>query len=359
MQVPQRDAEFARRILIAAGIIIALVAGVALLWVASDAVFLIFAGLLMAAVFAGLAGLLQRVGVPRLGALIAVFLLLIALIGGAFAWGGITLVQQFSELTDLVEEQLGRLPSLFQEIESVTGGEAEGQQDGEGVARLLPDPGSVLSSAVSLAGGLGNFFIALFIAIFVVSQPGIYRRGVVSLFPKPKRQRIDETLFKTAETLILWLAGQAISMATIFVVTLVALWIIGMPNAFLLALQAGLLAFIPTIGPFIGGAVIVLAGFADSTEMALYGLGAYVLIQAVESNITQPVAQRWTTALPPALTLGAQLVMGVLFGMAGLILAVPMVAVLKTLVDELYIKDTLGGPYKEDDEAMPTLTRTS
>lgn len=345
MQVPQRDAEYARRTLIAAGIVIALAAGLALLWLASEAIFLIFAGLLLAAVFAGLASVLHKIGLPKKIGLVVVILLLFGLIAGGFAWGGITIVQQFSELTDLVEEQLGRLPELFNEMDLPAGEDGE-----EGVSRLLPDPGRVMSSAVSVVGSVGNVFIAVFIAIFVCWQPGLYRRGVVSLFAKDKRQRIDETLVKSSQTLILWLAGQAISMATIFVVTLIALWVIGMPNAFLLALQAGLLAFIPTIGPFVAGAVIVLAGFAESTEMALWGLGAYVLIQGVESYITQPVAQRWTTSLPPALTLGAQLVMGVLFGLAGVILAVPMVAVLKTIVEELYIKDTLGGPYQKNDE---------
>lgn len=355
MQYQQSDAAFARRILIASGIVIALVAGLALLWMASDAIFLIFAGLLLASVFTGLASLLHKMGVPKKAGLVVVFLLLLGLLAGGFTWGGITLVQQFSDLTKLVSEQLSRLPTLFEGLD-LPAVEEEAQQS---VSSFLPDPSRVLTSAVSLVGGLGNAFIALFIAIFVSWQPGLYRRGTVSLFPKPKRPRIDETLVASARTLTLWLAGQAISMATIFVVTLVALWAIGMPNAFLLALQAGLLAFIPTIGPFVAGVVIVLAGFADSTEMALYGLGAYILIQGVESNVTQPLAQRFTSALPPALTLGAQLVMGVLFGMAGLILAVPMVAVLKTLVDELYVKDTLGGPYRKEDDAMAALTDTS
>jgi len=132
-------------------------------------------------------------------------------------------------------------------------------------------------------------------------------------------------------------------MATVFVVSLLGLWAIGMPNAFLLALQAGLLAFVPTLGPFVAGVVIVLAGFADSPQMALYGLIVYVVIQGVESNVTQPMAQRWTTALPPALTLGSQLVFGLLFGLMGVALAVPFVAIVKTLVEDLYVKDTLGG----------------
>ncbi|NDV88372.1 AI-2E family transporter [Aurantimonas aggregata] len=346
MQVPQRDAEYARRTLIAAGIVIALAAGTALVWMASEAIFLVFAGLLLAAVFSGLASLLHKTGLPKKAGLVAVILLLLGLIAGGFAWGGFTIVQQFSDLTTLVEEQLNRVPGLLDEMD-IPVGEEEAE---DGMRNLLPDPGRIFSSAVTIAGGIGNVFIAFFIAVFISWQPGLYRRGVASLFAQSKRRRIDETLVKSSHTLVLWLAGQAISMATIFLVTLGALYAIGMPNAFLLSLQAGLFAFVPTIGPFVAGAVIVLSGFAVSTEMALYGLGAYILIQGIESNVTQPVAQRWTSALPPALTLGAQLIFGVLFGLVGVILAVPVVAVLKTIVEELYIKDTLGGPYDKEAE---------
>merc|ERR1711969_36119 len=124
--------------------------------------------------------------------------------------------------------------------------------------------------------------------------------------------------------------------------------IVSMPNAFLLALQAGLLAFIPTLGPFIAGIPIVLVGLSESVSMALWGLGVYVLVQAVESNVSQPIAQRYTSALPPALTLGSQAVFGVLLGTLGIALAVPLIAVIMVFVRELYVKDTLGGAYGEE-----------
>ena len=196
----------------------------------------------------------------------------------------------------------------------------------------------------------------LFIAIFVSFQPAMYRRGIVSLFTRNQRDRVDQALSDSASELTLWLAGQAISMTTIFVVSLIGLYAISMPNAFLLALQAGLLCFIPTLGPFVAGIVIVFAGLAASPQMALWGLAVYTVIQAVESNVSQPIAQRYTSALPPALTLGAQLVFGVLFGLVGVALVVPFIAVVKKIVEELYIRDALGGPYEgrpKDEQARP------
>ena len=133
-------------------------------------------------------------------------------------------------------------------------------------------------------------------------------------------------------------------MLVIFLASWLVLWLIDMPFAFLLALQAGLLAFIPTIGPLLAGIPIIFAGMSVSPNMLIWGLATYLAIQMVESNLLTPIVQQRATALPPALTLGFQLVMGALFGLPGLIVAVPMLAIILTLVRRLYVEDVLGGP---------------
>lgn len=337
------EAAFTRKTLIAAGIVTAIGTALFVFWTASLAFFLILAGLVLASTFTGIASGLRYVGVPRRVGLLVAYLMLFLLITAGFVWGGVVIVRQFNELVQLVVGQVDRLAGLLQEYGFSNGGPS----DEPGLGTLLPSASGLFSSAshaaYAILGGLGNAFVVVFIAIFVSWQPDVYRRGIVSLVPKPRRRRMGETLRNSAHQLTMWLAGQGISMATVFVVSLFGLWAIGMPNAFLLALQAGLLAFVPTLGPFVAGVVIVLAGFADSPQMALYGLIVYVVIQSVESNVTQPMAQRWATALPPALTLGSQLVFGLLFGLIGVALAVPLVAIVKTMVEDLYVKDTLGG----------------
>lgn len=344
------EARIARKTLVVAGIVIALVAGLVILWTAADAFFLIFAGLLLAAVFCGIGKAFQQLGLGRRLALLLTYLILILAIGGALAWGGITLVQEFNALMKLVGRQLDALAVMLEGWGLPTGKTA-GSGD---LARFLPNASGLFSSAsataFSILGGIGNAVIVLFIAVFVSWQPQLYRRGLVSLFPRRRRRRIDETVEMGAHELMLWLAGQAISMSVVFLVSWAGLWAISMPNAFVLALQAGLLAFVPTLGPFIAGMVIVLAGLATSAEMALYGLGVYLLIQGVESNVSQPIAQRWTSALPPALTLSAQLVFGLLFGVVGVAMAVPVLAVAMIFVQQLYIEDALGGPVEPEED---------
>nr|WP_306228837.1 AI-2E family transporter [Aurantimonas sp. CSK15Z-1] len=349
MPLSSQDGQVARQTLIVAGIAFALASALFLFWQAAQAFFIIFAGLVLAATFCGLSRSLQRLGLPPMLALGSVYLLLVLLLGGGFAWGGITLVEQFNALVRLVSDQLNEVLSTLKDWGVTSGGAGQSQTDQ--LQQLLPNAAGLFSSASQTAFGiLGAFsdaFFILFIAVFVSWQPELYRRGIVSLVPKARRARVNETLWKAARELMLWLAGQAISMSVIFVVSWIGLALIGMPSAFLLALQAGLLAFVPTLGPFVAGVVIVLAGFSDSTVMALWGLGVYLVIQGVESNIAQPVAQRWTSALPPALTLSAQLIFGLLFGLMGVAMAVPVVAVAMIFVQELYVQDSLGGPYRE------------
>nr|WP_246753910.1 AI-2E family transporter [Jiella flava] len=339
----------------------------ALVWAAAPALLLIFGGLLLAAIVAALARPLRWAGLPRNWAFWIVVGFLVVAIGGGLFWGGFTLVTQFNDLWHQLREQLHALAKTVSDMgipsgqgdKSAGGNGANGGDGGRslGLDTLLPNPSGIFSSAsqamFSVLGGLGNIFVVVFIAIFLIAQPDIYRRGLVSLFPKSKRRRLNETIGAATEELILWVCGTGISMAIVFVVTFVGLWLAGMPTAFLLALQAGLLAFIPTLGPFIAGIPIVLVGLSESMSMAVWGLGIYVLVQGVESNVAQPLAQRYTSSLPPVLTLGAQAVFGVLLGTLGIALAVPLVAVIMVFVRELYVEDTLGGIYDERDGAAP------
>ncbi|WP_182087226.1 AI-2E family transporter [Aureimonas sp. ME7] len=346
--VPPR---LAYRTVTMAAIVLGLILLVVVFSLAASAFFLIFASLLIAAIFCGLARLLQRTGMPRWLALAIVYLVTFALIIAPVAWGGVALVQQFNDLIGGVRNQANQLLSSLSDMGLPVSQEIKSGD----IQSIVSDPSGFMSSAgqavFGALGGLGNFFVVLFLAIFVSWQPTLYRDGLVSLFPKEKRARISEVLEKSAHSLLMWVAGDSISMLLIFTVSWAGLALIGVNGAFLLALQAGILAFIPTLGAFVAGVIIVLASLAQGVDTALWALGLYLLIQGVESNIAQPIAQRYTTALPPALTLSTQIVFGLLFGLLGFVLAVPVVAVLMTMIQELYVKDVLGGPVESAEDA--------
>ena len=351
MESPRQETTggLARDALIVAAVAIGLAAGLALMWVAASAVLVLFAGILLGvALDAGaraLGPVLRGHHRIRLG---IVVLLFAALIAGIVAWGGSTLVLQFGELSAIVKEQTRGL------LDVLAGWGLGRRPDGSSdLSGMLPNmsvlAGGATNAIFSLFGTLGNLLVVFFIGVFFAAEPDIYKAGVLSLVPKAKRPRMAEVLGRTGKGLRGWLLGQSISMAVVFAFTWMLLSLVGMPYALLLAVQAGLLTFIPTLGPAVAGIIIVLVGLAQGLTMAAWGLGVYLLIQLLESNILTPMVQERTTRMPPVLSIGVQIVMGALFGILGLALAVPLAAAGKVLVRELYIKDVLGGGVEPED----------
>jgi predicted PurR-regulated permease PerM len=377
-------ADVARTTTLIASTVLALAALLVLAWLSATALLIVFAGILLAVALDGAARALGRVmgGSHRLR-LGLVIMILAVLLGGALAWGGATLFTQFDELSATIREQVGKLTGAAETLATGGAGQSSGQgsqgaqapqgsgtgpvaqpdeqsrssgqsQSGRGgLSALLPDLRSLFGGAsnaiFSLFGALGNFVVVIFLGIFLAANPGPYKAGLLSLLPKDQRPRTSEVLDGSAEAMRSWLKGQSVSMTVIFVVTWALLALIGMPFAFLMALQSGLLVFIPTLGPAISGVIIVLAGLAESPTMGLYGLGVYALIQFLESYLLEPYVVKRTVHLPPALTIAVQLVMGALFGILGIALAVPFAAACKTWIEELYVKDALGGPWRGEE----------
>jgi predicted PurR-regulated permease PerM len=130
-----------------------------------------------------------------------------------------------------------------------------------------------------------------------------------------------------------------------------AFWIIGVHAAFALALIAGLLEFIPTLGPILSGAIAVSMAFLDSPGKALWVLIAAIFIQQMENNVLIPQLMKGGIDLPPALTLVMQGLMAILFGFSGMLVAVPLLAAIIVPVRMLYVQDTLGGGYEPEQRA--------
>jgi predicted PurR-regulated permease PerM len=131
-------------------------------------------------------------------------------------------------------------------------------------------------------------------------------------------------------------------MVFIGLLTWLGLYILGVPLSLTLGLLAGLLSFIPNFGPIISALPAILLAFIESPMKAVYVLILFVIVQIIESNIVTPLIERETVELPPALTIIFQLVLAVLIGGLGLVLATPLLAVIMVLIQMVYIEDILG-----------------
>jgi predicted PurR-regulated permease PerM len=187
----------------------------------------------------------------------------------------------------------------------------------------------VLTSTVAISGAL---MLVLFIAAYIGVDPALYHGGILELVPARERDRAAITLTRLATTLRRWLVTQLIAMLVIGAVTTVFLFTIHVKAALPLGILAGISKFIPIVGSIFAAIPAMAMAFIDSPHKALVvGIG-YFVIQFVENHLLVPVLMKAGVNLPPALTLGIQALMALLFGFLGLLVAVPLLAAILTIV---------------------------
>ena len=196
-----------------------------------------------------------------------------------------------------------------------------------------------LSSTLAVLGGV---LIIIFLSIYIGADPELYHRGMMQLFPKRARRRAGEVLSAMATVLRRWLVTQLIAMLVIGSVTTVVLLLLGVKAAFALGILAGLLEFIPTVGPILSALPAIAMGFLDSPEKALYVAVAFWAIQFAENHLLIPLLMKGGVDAPPVLTILSQALMALLFGFLGLMCAVPLLAATMVAVKMLYVEAVVG-----------------
>ena len=367
LNLPTRDVV---RIL---SIIFGFYVGVRLLWVAHPVVFLFFLGVLFGLPIAQGADWLEARRIPR-GAGVAIILTVFLglLIGGGVGMAPILrsqsqeLQQRLPEAMDKIDAWLGHrangvLGILFNE--SSTAEAVQKDSISTDTVSSAPSGTVVRTSAthadtVALGGDLrreitkqfrgaqasflrvltstfaitGAFLLVLFIAAYIGFDPPLYHGGILQLVPRRERDRAALTLTRLATTLRRWLVTQLIAMVLIGAVTTVFLFALHVKAALPLGILAGVSKFIPIVGSIFAAIPAIAMAFIDSPHKALLVAVGYFVIQFVENHLLVPVLMKRGVDLPPAMTLGIQALMSVLFGFLGLLVAVPLLAAILTVV---------------------------
>lgn len=335
--------------------IVLFIALLAFAWYFAATLFLIFAGVLLGVALNAMTGLLGRVvPLPQPVRLALVCLALVALLSGIVFLGGTTIAQQATILSNTIKSQLTNVKTFleshgvdtsFFDISSfTTPSNAPEAQAPASTPHNLPSASAIASSGGAILGqtfkvllgtvsAVGNFFIVLFLGLAFAVQPSIYRDGLLFMAPARHRERATIIFDRIGYTLERWLIAQIITMAAVFLVTWIGLAVIGIPSSFILGIQAGLLAFIPTVGAILGGLIVVLASLATGW---VAGLSAFILflgVHALESYVLTPIIQRQALDIPPATLFAFQILLGVVFGIWGLALALPLMAIAKVMID--------------------------
>lgn len=302
----------------------------ALAVVLSGSLMVIFGGIVFAALIDGGARLLGRVlPIPRAWRVAIILLAAALFLLWTAQFAGSQIAVQAAALPETVEAQFYRsLAWLRGHGFDINVGDVQNlaQEAMGGIGQLTRAVGGII-------GAFTTLFLILVLGIYFALEPSLYRRGVSWMLPVDQRDFFRETTGEMASALRRLLAGRLLGMTVEGVATWLLLEIYGVPMAALLGLITGLLAFLPNIGAPISGAIMVMVGFSGGVDMGIFTIIVYVVVQTVDGYVIVPMIARKTVDLPPALVLAAQLIMGVLFGILGLALADPLVAMIKVWLE--------------------------
>ena len=312
----------------------------------------VFAGVLLAVFLDGIATFLsQRTRLPRALALGLVVVALFALVAGSIWVAGPSVADQLAGLTERVP---GAVETAREGLEGTEWGrEILGQiPDFETLVAHWADVARFIRLAVtSTFNAIVDAIIILFIGIYLAAMPDLYQDGLARLFPLRRRGRIREVLESVGNALRWWLLGRFASMVVVGVLTWLGLWLVGVPLAPTLALIAALLAFIPFMGPVLGAIPACLVALVESPLKALWVIVVFAAVQLLETYLITPLIQQRAVRIAPALLISIQILMAVLFGGLGMLLATPIAVTAIVMIQMLYVQDSLG------DRDLPVLGR--
>ena len=250
------------------------------------------------------------------------------------------LLEQIKQLTTLLPVLALRLSSLARQVDWLP--DLEQQLMALGTwERLQPLGGQLLG----LAGGAANTTIQMLLmallAILLALDPRSHQKVIVSLTPSFWRPQMQKLLGESRQALGGWLAGMTLSAVSVFLLTWAGLALLGVPLALLSALVCGLLTFVPTIGPTAATLLPLAVGLLVSPAKMLQVLVLRLILQNAEAFLLTPVLLRRTVNLLPTVALTAQLCLGALLGLPGVLLALPLVVVLQVLFQEVLVKEVM------------------
>jgi predicted PurR-regulated permease PerM len=328
--------------LAAALVVLSITFGVLLIWRMSSSLLIIFAGILFASLLDACARALGPViPVGRALRLTLVILILTALIVVGALWGVGKVPEQARLLIRVMDAQL----DVLQQRLLTVGVDLFGPEGGRDFSRWFPDHDKLFGHAQTAVGTaasiLANTLVIVFLGLLFSLDPAAYRDGAVLLVKPSSRDRVRSVLNEMGSVLRSWLVGQLIRIVLMTACVWLALYLLGLPGAFLLGLQAGVSNFVPYLGPILAGVPVALVAMPLGASMLVWAVGVYTVIQSIEGYVIGPLIQRQAVELPPAWTLVAIVLFGSLFGVWGIALGLPLFAIGRIAVLRFYVEDWL------------------
>jgi predicted PurR-regulated permease PerM len=327
--------------------VLALAIALYIMWQIRNVLLLIFAAVVVAVALNTLALQIQKFRVTRslsiliaIGAILTVLTSFLLIIVPPFA-------DQFQQLTRLVPAGFERLNTWSDDLrELAPPAIAPYLPDVDTlIAQLQPMINRMLSGSVAFftgtLGGALNVLLVLVLTFMLLADPQLYRQTFIRFFPSFYRRRIGFILDRCEEALRGWLIGILVNMTIIGTFSGIGLWILQVPLPLANGILAGLLTFIPNIGPAASVIPPMAIALLDAPWKAIAVLVVYFVVQQLETNVLTPYVMAQQVSLLPAVTLLSQVFFATFFGFLGLLLALPLTVVGQVWLHEILVKDVL------------------
>ena len=283
---------------------------------------------------------LQRFGLPRPIALAAVLLVMVL--------GGSLVIQLLvPELIDQIQQLGALVPVVFSKLQMMVANEPRLQSLTQNLPsqysweRLQPVGSQLIGVAGGAANGVVQLLLMSLLAVLMVLDPASHRRMLIAATPRPARPMMKRVLDQCRTALGGWLAGMTLSATSVFLLTWLGLALLKAPLALLSALVCGLLTFVPTIGPTAATLLPLAMALLVSPTLMLQVLVLRLVLQNLEAFLLTPILLRRTVNLLPTVALMAQLSLGALLGLPGVLLALPLVVVLQVGMELVVVRQIM------------------
>ena len=317
--------------------IVAVVLGVWLLWVMHSVIVIFLAALFLSALMQPMADWASRYKVPKSVTVIGIYLFFFSLLGLVIVLMVPTVTQQAVELGKIFGQRWSAVEKYTVDFSNfVNRYELVSDKGFESLQTKVSDVmGNLFNTLTGIFGGIATFVIVLVIAFYLVVQED-KSKVMVREWVVPKHRKFALKLIDHLQTQISkWLVGQLSLSLIIAVMTYIALALLGVKGALVLALFAGLLEFIPYLGPILSGIPIVFVAFTQSTTTGILSLGALILIQQSENHLIVPKVMQKAVGLNPLISILSMLTGATLFGLGGALLAIPFATAAMVVVVEV------------------------
>jgi len=316
--------------------VILVLAGLYFIYLTREIIGIIFVAIILTSAFDPWVDWLQKYKIPRGISILMIYVILIGLLSLIVVMMVPPISEQLSQLAKNFPMYYEKLMTSFAQYTN----SAEQPTLPEALQSLSTNLGettkSVFSTVTGIFGGLISFIIVLVIVFYMTVEEKLLKKFINTLTPANNRKYISDLIDRIQIKLGMWLRGQLALMLVVGILTYVGLTILGVKYALLLALIAGVLEIIPTIGPTIATIPAVIVGFSDSFFKVILIVGMYIIVQQLENHLIVPKIMQKAVGLNPIIVIIAVLIGAKLGGVVGALMAVPVAAII-----EVYLSDIM------------------